>query len=57
MEYADALATVENPDDLNENWPIAYYSPEEWNQYIQNKNAYTIDCSDVGVLGLTPFAN
>lgn len=35
---------------------IQYLSPDSWAAYI-TKDTYVIDCSDSGVLGLTPFFN
>ena len=55
-KYANALIN-ENPDDLVTNYPIAYYSAEEWSNYISQRNAYVIDCNDSILLGLTEFSN
>lgn len=55
-EYCNALLD-NNPDDLSQDWPIAYYSADEWQTYLSENGAYVIDCNDSQTLGLTPFAN
>lgn len=37
--------------------PIQYYDMDEWFEYLSMEDTYIIDCDDVSVLGLTPFAN
>lgn len=37
--------------------PITYYSASQWEDYLENKVQYIIDCDDSRLLGLTPFAN
>ncbi len=53
-DYANALME-RNPDDLPTNYPIAYYSADEWADYL--KNCYVIDCNDSRLLGLTEFVH
>ncbi len=56
IKYAEALMKGD-PDSLTNNYPIAYFSASEWDQYIQSENAYIIDCDDSRVLGLTEFTH
>ena len=51
--YADALLTYD-PDELRTDYPIAYYSAEEWMNYLATCE-YIIDCNDSRILGLTEF--
>ncbi len=39
-----------------DNFPITFYSYEEWARYLEEHDCYVIDCSDGAMLGLTPFA-
>lgn len=35
---------------------ITYYNREGWRNYL-TEDTYIVDCDDLGVLGMTPFAN
>ncbi len=56
VSYMNGLLN-NSPGDLKKNYPISYYSSEEWKQYIDKNDVYVIDCNDSRVLGLTPFYN
>ena len=56
IDYANLLLN-NNPDDLPTNYPISYYSAEEWAAYIAQSGAYIIDCGDAAGMGLASFSN
>ncbi len=63
-DFSQALKANDNSiNNLPKGYPISYYSPDEWCDYIEDasgKNGgqtYVIDCSDAKVLGISPFIN
>ena len=54
---ADANAMLsEEPYFLNES-PITFHNDDWWIDYLTQDGAYIVDCADLSVLGMTPFAN
>lgn len=52
VQAANALTEGQPPSGI-----ITYYSASQWEDYLNNKVEYIVDCSDSRLLGLTPFVN
>ncbi len=58
----DANAILSGWETKFDDFPIAYYTPDQWAEYLvqdpedDSDDCYVLDCGDGALLGMTPFA-